>query len=166
MFVHTPPPEPSPHRPQDRREDALSWAPKSSAIVVFGVGGVLMALAAVTLGNDLPGRLLIALAAVALLVIAATGAYIRPRLQVLGTAADSPQLAVRSLSGRRVYGPAQIHRIRVTSYPRLGRRVKTLEIDAREPEDRLIVLSRWDLGTDPQDVYEALAGVGMLPPQP
>ncbi|MDG3012898.1 PH domain-containing protein [Rhodococcus sp. D2-41] len=162
MFVHNSPPQ----NPQGRRTDELSWAPKTSAVVVFGIGGVLMAVAAATLGNDVAGRLLITLAAVALLVIAATGAYIRPRLQVVDVAPDGPGLAVRGLSGRRVYTPQQMRRVRVTSYPRLGRRVKTLEIDAREPEDRLIVLSRWDLGTDPQDVYDALDGAGALPPQP
>ncbi|WP_229675871.1 PH domain-containing protein [Hoyosella rhizosphaerae] len=50
--------------------------------------------------------------------------------------------------------------VRVLRYPRLGRRVPMLEIELNEPEDRLIILSRWDLGTEPDQVADILWSVG------
>ena len=48
---------------------------------------------------------------------------------------------------------AGVDSVKVTEFRRLGRRTRLLEI---ESGDDLIVLNRWDLGTDPRDVHEAL----------
>ena len=44
--------------------------------------------------------------------------------------------------------------IRITEFRRIGRKVRLLEIDTAD--DRLLVFTRWDLGTDPLDVLDAL----------
>ena len=44
---------------------------------------------------------------------------------------------------------------------RIGRKVRLLEIDAAD--GRLMVLSRWDLGTDPLQVLDALTDAGFAP---
>lgn len=51
-----------------------------------------------------------------------------------------------------------IKRIRITEFRRLARKVRLLEIDT--VDDRLLVFTRWDLGTDPLDVLDALTAAG------
>ena len=48
--------------------------------------------------------------------------------------------------------------IRITEFRRIGRKVRLLEIDTTD--NRLIVLSRWDLGTEPLTVLDALTDAG------
>lgn len=123
-----------------------------------------MAGAAIGVGNDPVGWFLLGLAAVVLAVIAVTGYLVRPRLALL--AGPEPRIAVRTLFGRHEYGVGQIYRLRVVKYPRLGRRVPILEIDAREPEEKLLLLTRWDLGMNPDLVFRVLDEAGMVPPPP
>jgi hypothetical protein len=52
--------------------------------------------------------------------------------------------------------------IRITEFRRIGRKVRLLEIDTAD--NRLIVLSRWDLGTDPLEVLDALTDAGYAGP--
>ena len=56
---------------------------------------------------------------------------------------------------------ADIALIRITEFRRIGRKVRLLEIDTTD--DRLLVLSRWDLGTDPLHVLDALTETGFAP---
>ena len=58
----------------------------------------------------------------------------------------------------RHLGHADIKLIRITEFRRIGRKVRLLEIDTTD--DRLLVLSRWDLGTDPLRVLDALTDAG------
>ncbi|PRC51884.1 hypothetical protein C6A85_61770, partial [Mycobacterium sp. ITM-2017-0098] len=44
---------------------------------------------------------------------------------------------------------------------RIGRKVRLLEIDTTD--NRLLVLSRWDLGTDALHVLDALTDAGYAP---
>ena len=55
-------------------------------------------------------------------------------------------------------GRADITLIRITEFRRIGRKMRLLEIDTTD--DRLLVLSRWDLGTDPLRVLDALTDAG------
>ena len=55
-----------------------------------------------------------------------------------------------------------IESIRITQFRRWGRTVRLLEIDTRG--GALFVLSRWDLGTDPVDVLDALTDAGYAAP--
>jgi hypothetical protein len=48
--------------------------------------------------------------------------------------------------------------IRITEFRRIGRKTRLLEIETGA--DRLIVLSRWDLGTEPLTVLDALTDAG------
>jgi hypothetical protein len=51
-----------------------------------------------------------------------------------------------------------IQLIRITEFRRLARKVRLLELDT--VDGRLTVFSRWDLGTDPVDVLDALTAAG------
>jgi hypothetical protein len=139
----------------------LSWSTPPSALVAAVVGGLALGLAAV-LSADGPSRLLIGLAAVLLLGMAGLGLRQRPRLSIVpGTA---PRLVVRGLSGAVEYRPEQIARARVVRFQRLGRPVPNLEIDVdRDGVDRLLIFGRWDLGTHPDEVFDALEAYGLVP---
>ncbi|MDH6195657.1 hypothetical protein M2272_002297 [Mycobacterium frederiksbergense] len=58
----------------------------------------------------------------------------------------------------RTYQRNQIRGIRITEFRRIGRKARLLEIDTAD--DRLHVFTRWDLGTDPLDVLDALTAAG------
>lgn len=133
--------------------DSRAWGPKSAAIVAVGAGGILMAVGAVALADDVPGRLLAGIAAVGLLVFAAGSWRARPRLAVTG---DS--LIYRGWLRDQTLSPSDIESIRITEFRRIGRKVRLLEIDTT---DRLIVLTRWDLGTDPLTVLDGLTAAGI-----
>ncbi len=113
-----------------------------------------MAIAAVTLVTDAPGRILAIIAAVGLLVFATLSWRARPKLAI-------------SDDGLLIRGPLRAHRlskpdikiIRITEFRRIARKVRLLEIDTTD--DRLFVLTRWDLGTDPVDVLDALTAAGL-----
>jgi len=113
-----------------------------------------MAIGAVTLVTDAPGRILLIIAAVGLLAFATLSWRARPKL------------AIRD-GGLLIRGPLRTHRldaadikiIRITEFRRITRKVRLLEIDAAD--DRLFVLTRWDLGTDPLEVLDALTAAGL-----
>ncbi|AXY49494.1 membrane protein [Rhodococcus ruber Chol-4] len=144
-------------------EQPLRWSTPPLAIVALAVGGVVLAVAAATT-PDPAGRTLVGLAAAVALVVAALAARQRPRLEVLPEGAG---LAVTRLTGRRELPRAALTRVRIVAYPRLGRRVPMLEIDVRDTQgdEHLLIFGRWDLGTDPRTVYDALAVRGLAPDQ-
>ncbi|MFB7720627.1 PH domain-containing protein [Nocardia sp. NPDC056100] len=132
----------------------LSWSTPPAALVVCGLGGLVMAVAAVVT-SDNAGRLLIGLAALGLLFLAAMGLRQRPRLAV--ETGPVPKIVVRGLTGPRFYTPDQVLRARVVQYRRLGRRMPMLEMDVRhDGEERLIIFGRWDLGARPESVLDSL----------
>ncbi|WP_068068846.1 PH domain-containing protein [Nocardia xishanensis] len=135
-------------------EPRLAWTTPTPALVAVAVGGVIMAGAAIA-ATDAASRLLIGLAAAGLLALAGLGFRQRPRLSI--RTGDEPRLVVRGLLGPAEYRPDQIIKARVVSYRRLGRKSPMLEIDVRhEGEERLLIFGRWDLGTSPENVFEAL----------
>ncbi|UXA20464.1 PH domain-containing protein [Mycobacterium sp. SMC-4] len=111
---------------------------------------------AVTLVTDLPGRILIGLAALGLLVFAVMSWRARPKLAIADDA-----LVYRGWWQQRTLNRAEITLTRITEFRRIGRRVRLLEIET--VDDRLLVLSRWDLGTDPVEVFDALTEAGFTP---
>lgn len=141
--------------------DEYRWATPLPAVVALFVGGFALVGASVLTETDPAGRLLIAVAAAGLWIIGGLAAYQRPRLWITdGT------LSMKRLTGVRTYRREDIVRIKIVRYPRLGRRVPMLEIDVRragEEDDRLIIFGRWDLGTDPLDVFDALELHGLVP---
>jgi hypothetical protein len=129
------------------------WAAPLAAVVLGAVGAVAL-LVVVVLGSlDGPGRLLLGVAAVAVGVAAVFGLRARPRL-----AATDDSLTVRGLLGARTWPWTRVDAVRVVRMRRLGMPAAYLEIDARDDDgaERLLVLGRLELGTDPVDVAEAL----------
>jgi hypothetical protein len=112
-----------------------------------------MAIACVILVTDIPGRLLVGIAAVGLLAFATMSWRARPKLAI------SPDgLVVRGWWGATTLRRADIKLIRITEFRRIGRKSRLLEIDTND--DRLRVFTRWDLGTDPLAVLDALTAAG------
>ena len=132
------------------------WAPRTASTALAGIGGIVLAFGAVMLVTDPPGRILVGLAAVGLIVFALMSWRARPKLAIADGA-----LIYRGWLGVRRLTKADIARIRITEFRRIGRMVRLLEIDTAD--DRLLVLSRWDLGTDPIHVLDALTGAGYVP---
>jgi hypothetical protein len=113
-----------------------------------------MAIAAVTVVTDVPGRALAGIAALGLLAFAIMSWRARPKLAI-----TSDGLVVRTWFGTHVLGRRDVAKIRITEFRRIGRKVRLLEIDT-VADDRLLVFTRWDLGTDPLHVLDALTDAG------
>ncbi|CRK60731.1 FIG020554: membrane protein [Alloactinosynnema sp. L-07] len=131
-------------------DEVMSWAPKPAGVGVAWALAALAILAAVLL-DDPRGTILLAIAALTLGLAALFGTVARPRL-----AADNTGLTVRGLGSTRRWTWGEIN-VRVTRTRRLGRESMALEIDADNAEHPDLVVLGWlDLGTDPQDVADAL----------
>ena len=129
------------------------WGPSTAAIAACAAIGAIMATAAVTIVTDAPGRLLSGIAAAGLLTFASMSWRARPKLAITGDG-----LVVRGWFRTQVLTPADIAGIRITEFRRIARKVRLLEIDT--DDDQLLVFTRWDLGTDPLDVLDALTEAG------
>lgn len=112
-----------------------------------------MAIAAVTVITDPPGRVLVGVAGVGLLTFATLSWRARPKL-----AMNQDSLTVAGWWQTRTIRRDEIRQIRITEFRRIARTVRLLEIDT--VDDRLVVFTRWDLGTDPLDVLDALTKAG------
>ncbi|MCV7283754.1 MULTISPECIES: PH domain-containing protein [Mycolicibacterium] len=130
-----------------------SWGPPTAGIAGCGIAGLMMAIAAVTLITDPPGRVLAGIAAVGLLTFATFSWRARPKLAI-----SEDGLTVRGWSRTRILRRNDVRSIRITEFRRIARKVRLLEIDTAD--DRLLVMTRWDLGTDPLDVLDALKAAG------
>lgn len=130
-----------------------SWAPKTIGIVWIGIIGLAMAVVAVTVVTDLPGRVLGGVAALGLLLFATGSWRARPKLAI-----TEDGLQIRGWLSTRILAKGDITLIRITEFRRLARKVRLLEIDTAD--DRLYVFTRWDLGTNPLQVLDALTDAG------
>ncbi|MFI9537974.1 PH domain-containing protein [Nocardia fusca] len=138
----------------ERTEPRLAWTTPLPALIAAAGGGVVLAVAAV-LTTELPGKFMLGVAALVLLGLAALGMRQRPRLSVVP--GENPRLVLRTLTGVTEYSRDQILRARVVGYRRLGRKSPMLEIDVNHlGSERLLIFGRWDLGTSPEDVYDAV----------
>jgi hypothetical protein len=135
----------------DARLPRVSFGPDVRLSAVTGALAVLAAIgAAVT--TDHPGAVLLVLAALVLAGYAGTDAICRPRL-----VADATGLRVRTPGAFVMLAWPQVDAVRADVRMRHGLRSVALEIEAGE---RLIVLSRRTLGTDPEraaDLVRAFA---------
>ena len=129
------------------------WAPPAAGIAGCGAAGVLMAIASVTLVTDPPGRILTGIAAAGLIFFAGMTWRARPKLAI------APEgLVLRGWFRTQVLRRPDIKIIRITEFRRHGRTVRLLEV---EPvAGGLVIFSRWDLGTDPLKVLDALTAAG------
>jgi hypothetical protein len=129
------------------------WSPPTLGIAACGIAGLILAIAAVTLITDGPGRVLLGIAAMCLLVFASLSWRARPKLAI-----SDDGLVTRGWSRTNVLGRDDIKLVRITEFRRLARKVRLLEIDTND--DQLLVFTRWDLGTDPLNVLDALTESG------
>jgi hypothetical protein len=130
------------------------WGPPTAGIVAAGFVGLLLAIATVTVITDAPGRVLVGIAALGLLAFASMSWRARPKLAI-----TAEGLVVRGWSRTHVLGRGDVAKVRITEFRRIGRKVRLLEIDTA-PDDHLLVFTRWDLGTDPLTVLDALTEAG------
>jgi hypothetical protein len=129
------------------------WAPRTTGIAGCAAFGLLMAIACVTLVTDVPGRVLTGVAAVGLLVFASASWRARPKLAI------SPDgLVIRGWWRTQLLRRADIKLIRIIEFRRIGRKVRMLEVETAD--DRLLIFTRWDLGTEPLNVLDALTAAG------
>ncbi|GAT06392.1 PH domain-containing protein [Mycolicibacterium fortuitum] len=131
------------------------WGPPAAGVAGCGIAGLLMAIAAVTLITDPPGRVLAGIAGVGLLTFATLSWRARPKLAI-----NQDGLTVTGWWSSRTYRRNEIRKVRITEFRRIARKVRLLEIDT--VDDRLVVLTRWDLGTDPLEVLDALTQAGFV----
>src|SRR6478752_3693211 len=119
------------------------WSPPALGIAACGAFGIILAIGAVTLITDVPGRILVGIAAAGLLVFASLSWRTRPKLAI-----SDDGLLTRGWSRSHVLRHGDIQIIRITEFRRLARK------------GRLLVSTRWDLGTDPLNVLDALTAAG------
>jgi hypothetical protein len=129
------------------------WSPSAAGIAACAAIGLIMAVGVVTVVTDPPGRLLLGVAAVGLLAFATMSWRARPKLAITDTG-----LAVRGWFRTQVLAHSDLAGIRITEFRRLARKVRLLEVDT--VDDQLFVFTRWDLGTDPLHVLDALTEAG------
>ncbi|OBI12749.1 hypothetical protein A5712_06390 [Mycobacterium sp. E2327] len=129
------------------------WAPPATGIAGCGVVGVLMAIASVTVVTDAPGRLLTGIAAAGLILFAGMTWRARPKLAI-----TPGGLALRGWFRTQLLRHADIKIIRITEFRRHARTVRLLEVET--VNGGLLILNRWDLGTDPLKVLDALTDAG------
>jgi hypothetical protein len=130
------------------------WGPPAAGVAACGAVGLMMAIAAVTLVTDAPGRILAIIAAAGLLLFAILSWRARPKLAI-----SDGGLIIRGAVRTHRLTTADIKIIRITEFRRIARKVRLLEIDTED--DRLFVFTRWDLGTDPLEVLDALTVAGL-----
>ena len=130
-----------------------AWGPSPAGIAGCGIVGVVMAIACVTLVTDLPGRVLAGIAGAGLLLFAGATWRARPKLAI-----TPGGLVIRGWFRTQVLQHSDIKIIRITEFRRLGRKVRFLEVET--VDEGLVLFSRWDLGTEPLDVLDALTAAG------
>ncbi len=132
------------------------WSPPTAGIAASGVFGIFLAIVSVTAVPDPPGKLLASVAGLGLLAFAILSWRARPKLAITGEG-----LQIRGFFRTQLLRRGDIKLIRITEFRRIARRVRLLEIDTTD--DRLLVFTRWDLGTDPLNVLDALTAAGYGP---
>lgn len=129
------------------------WAPRAAGIAGCGLAGLSMAIASVTIVTDPPGRVMAGIAAAGLLLFAGATWRARPKLAITPAG-----LAIGGWLRTRVLRPADIQIVRIIEFRRYGRKVRLLEVETAG--GGLVLFSRWDLGTDPLEVLDALTEAG------
>ncbi|MCV7445760.1 PH domain-containing protein [Mycobacterium paraense] len=129
------------------------WAPSAAGIAGCGAVGVLMAIASVTIVTDPPGRILAGIAAAGLILFAGMTWRARPKLAI-----TPDGLALRGWFRTQLLRRSDIKIIRITEFRRHGRTVRLLEVETAD--GGLVIFSRWDLGTNPLEVLDALTDAG------
>lgn len=130
-----------------------SWGPRPEGIAGCGIAGVAMAIASVTVVTDPPGRILAGIAAAGLILFAGLSWRARPKLAI-----TPDGLALRGWFRTQLFQHSDIKIIRITEFRRYARKVRLLELET--VPGALVIFSRWDLGTEPLEVLDALTAAG------
>jgi hypothetical protein len=139
----------------------VQWSPNPIRTVGVALLGLFLAGAAVLVIADWPGRILVGLAALGLLLDAVYDVVARPRL-----AAGPDGVVVHTWGGRRRL-PWDGLRARVRTTRRLGLLSRTLEIDVDPEVDEdgeLVVLGRRDVGAPLDEVARQLRAMNPSAP--
>ena len=129
------------------------WEPPAAGIAGCGIVGVAMAIACVTLVTDPPGRILTGIAALGLILFAGASWRARPKLAI-----TPDGLVLKGWFRTQLFRHSDIKIIRITEFRRYARKVRLLELET--VNGGLVIFSRWDLGTEPLDVLDALTDAG------
>ncbi len=142
----------------------MQWSPNPLRTAGIALTGLVVGVLAVAVIADWPGRILLGIAALGLLVDAVHDVVARPRL-----AAGPDGVVVHSWGGRRQLAWEGL-RARVRTTRRLGVVSRTLEIDVDPGHDEdgvLVVLGRRDVGAPVEDVARRLRALNpTAPPGP
>jgi hypothetical protein len=130
-----------------------AWGPPSAGIAGCGIAGVVMAIACVTVVTDPPGRFLAGVAAAGLILFAGLSWRARPKLAI-----TPDGLELRGWFRTQLFQRSDIKIIRITEFRRYARKVRLLELET--VVGGLVIFSRWDLGTEPLEVLDALTDAG------
>lgn len=123
-----------------------TWSTPAPLVAAAWVLALLLAVATIFVGDN-AGRLLVGLATLLVSYLAAFATIARPRLSV-----DADGLAVRGFANTTHLTWHEV-KVKLQTTRRLGREQRTLELDA---DDRLVVLTKLDLGADPEEVARVL----------
>jgi hypothetical protein len=129
------------------------WGPRTAGIAGCGIVGVAMAIACVTLVTDPPGRILTGIAALGLILFAGVSWRARPKLAI-----TPDGLVLKGWFRTQLFRHSDIKVIRITEFRRHARKVRLLELET--VNGGLVIFSRWDLGTEPLEVLDALTAAG------
>jgi Bacterial PH domain len=129
------------------------WEPPAAGIAGCGIVGVAMAIACVTLVTDPPGRILTGIAALGLILFAGASWRARPKLAI-----TPDGLVLKGWFRTQLFRHSDIKIIRITEFRRYARKVRLLELET--VNGGLVIFSRWDLGTEPMEVLDALTAAG------
>jgi hypothetical protein len=129
------------------------WEPPAAGIAGCGIVGVAMAIACVTLVTDPPGRILTGIAALGLILFAGASWRARPKLAI-----TPDGLVLKGWFRTQLFRHSDIKIIRLTEFRRYARKVRLLELET--VDGGLVIFSRWDLGTEPLEVLDALTAAG------
>ncbi|MEU7480217.1 PH domain-containing protein [Lentzea sp. NPDC042327] len=123
-----------------------SWSTPAPLVAAAWVSAALLAFATV-ITTENAGRLLVGLATLLVSYLAAFASLARPRLS-----ADANGIAVRGFASTTHLAWHEV-KVKLQHTRRLGREQQALELDA---DDRLVVLTKLDLGADPVEVASVL----------
>lgn len=91
-----------------------------------------------------------------LILFASVSWRARPKLAI-----TPDGLLVRGWLRTQLLRRPDIKIVRITEFRRIGRKTRLLEIETAD--DSLLIFSRWDLGTNPLEVLDALTEAGYAP---
>ncbi|MFS8100389.1 PH domain-containing protein [Lentzea alba] len=123
-----------------------TWSTPAPLVAGAWVLAIMLAVGTLLVGDN-AGRLLVGLATLLVSYLAAFATIARPRLT-----ADTNGLAVRGFASTTLL-PWHEVKVKLQTTRRLGREQQALELDA---DDRLVVLTKLDLGVDPEEVAGVL----------